>query len=215
MPRRVHAVTIAALSLTTVATIATAGTARAGGGVEFDFLAGQRNYQAARFSRTAGDTSPSLISTFQGSPFDGVTVAGVGFEMNVAVEGVRFAFGFARPYVQWSGPIMSVDPETRVVSTAQIRRMDADEKLFAIGYQVGLKKARVSFDLVGTADTVTTDVAIGEKQGTYEATSFGFALRTGVRYPFTKGFYLHASAEGGISGSTTFGTTFGIGTGFP
>lgn len=208
MPRTVSVVVL-------VATLGWAGTAEAGGGVEFNFLTGQRNYQQARFTRTDGDTSPSLISTFQGAPFDGVTVAGVGFEMNMTVNHVRFAFGYARPYVQFSGPILSVDPMTRVTSTAQVRSMNADEKLFALGYQVGFKKAKVSFDLVGIADTVDTDIAINEMQGTYESTGFGFSVRTGVRYPFHNAFYLHASAEGGISGSTTFGATFGIGSGIP
>lgn len=192
-----------------------AGTAEAGGGLEFNFLTGQRDYQSARFSRTAGDTSPSLISTFQGAPFDGVTVAGVGVEMNMTVNHVRFAYGYARPYVQFAGPILSYDPMTRVTSTAQVRSMNANEHLFAIGYQAALKKARISFDLVGIVDSVDTDIAINEMQGTYESTGFGFSVRTGVRYPFHQAFYLHASVEGGLSGSTTFGGTFGIGTGIP
>ena len=198
-----------------VSLAATAGSAHAGGGVEFNFLAGHRNYTAARFTRTEGDTSPSLISTFQGAPFDGVAVAGVGFETNIVVDGVRLSIGYARPYVQFAGPIVTMDPETRIVSTAQVRSMDAHETLFGLGYQVGFKKAKLSFDLVGTAEKVATDIAMGERQGTYESTGFGFAIRTGIRYQFSKGFYLHGSAEGGISGSTTFGATFGIGAGLP
>ena len=198
-----------------LATLAWTGTAEAGGGLEFNFLAGQRNYQQARFSRTAGDTSPSLVSTFQGAPFDGVSVAGVGLETNLTVNGVRFSYGYARPYVQFSGPILSVDPDTRVTSTAQVRSMTANEHLFSLGYQASLRKAKIAFDLVGIIDDVSTDIAINEMQGTYESTGFGFAARTGVRYPFHKAFYLHASLEGGITGSTTFGATFGIGSGAP
>ena len=93
--------------------------------------------------------------------------------------------------------------------------MTASEKLFALGYQVGFRKSRVAFDLVGTADKVTTDIAIGEKQGTYESSGFGFGLRAGVRHPIHKVFYVHASGEAGLSGSTTWGATFGIGTGKP
>ncbi len=202
-----------------VASLGLVGSAEAGGlgggGVEAGFVTGQRDYQAARFSRTAGDTSPSLISAFQGAPFNGVAVAGVGFEMNMTIEGVRVAFGYARPYAQFAGPIVTMDPDTRIVSTAQVRSMNASEKLFALGYQVGLKKSRVSLDLVGTADTVTTDIAIGEKQGTYESSSFGFSLRPGLRHPIHKAFYVHASGEFGLSGSTTWGATFGIGSGKP
>jgi hypothetical protein len=203
------------LAAVIVATLGWAGTAEAGGGLELNFLAGQRNYQAARFTRTAGDTSPSLISTFQGAPFDGVAVAGVGFESNIVVDGVRISVGYAKPYVQFAGPIITMDPDTRVISTAQVRSMEASETLFGLGYQVGFKKAKIAFDLVGTAEKVSTDIAMGEKQGTYESTGFGFAIRTGVRYPFSKGFYLHGGAEGGISGSTTFGATFGVGAGLP
>ena len=191
------------------------GTAEAGGGLEVGFLTGQRNYQAARFSRTSGDTSPSLISTFQGPPFDGISVAGVGIEANLVIEGVRVSFGYARPYAQFSGPIVTHDPVTAVTSTAQVRSMNASETLFGLGYQVSLKKTRLSLDLLGTADTVTTDIAMGDKQGTYEASGFGFALRGGVRHPFHKAFYVHASGEAGLSGSTTWGAMFGIGTGMP
>lgn len=196
-----------------LATLGWVGTAEAGGGIEVGFLTGQRNYQAARFSRVSGDTSPSLISAFQGAPFNGVTVAGVGFEVNLTINGVRVAFGYARPYVQFSGPIVTRDPVTAVTSTAQIRSMNATESLFALGYQLPLKKTRLSLDLVGTADTVDTDLAIGDRQGTYRSTGFGFSLRAGVRHPFQKGFYLFANGEAGLSGSTTLGATFGIGSG--
>jgi hypothetical protein len=203
------------LAAVIVASLGWVGTAEAGGGLEFNFLTGRRDYQAARFTRVSGDTSPSLISTFQGAPFDGVNVAGVGFEMNLAVDGVRFAFGYAKPYVQFAGPIVTMDPQTRVVSTAQVRSMEATEMLFSLGYQVGFKKARVSFDLLGTASDVTTDIAMDDRQGRYQATGFGFSVRTGVRYPFHKAFYLHASAEAGLNSASTVGGTFGIGSGIP
>ena len=201
------------LAVLVVASLGWAGTAEAGGGIEFGFLTGRRNYEAARFSRTDGDTSPSLIAAFRGAPFSGVTVAGVGFESNITINGIRFAIGYARPYVQWSGPIVTHDPVTAVTSTAQIRSMQATETLFALGYQVRFKKATLSLDLVGTADKVSTDIAIGEHQGTYESTGFGFSIRPGVRYPIRPGFYVHASGEAGLSGSTTLGATIGIGTG--
>ncbi len=203
------------LAVIVVASLGWVGTAEAGGGIEFGFLSGRRNYEAARFSRTEGDTSPSLIAAFRGAPFSGVTVAGVSFESNITVNGIRFAVGYARPYVQFSGPIVTHDPVTATTSTVQIRSMKATELLFALGYQVAFKKARVSFDLVGTADTVDTDIAIAEHQGTYESSGFGFSVRTGVRYPIRPGFYVHASGEAGLSGSTTLDATVGIGSGFP
>ncbi|HVV85083.1 MAG TPA: hypothetical protein VHE35_18590 [Kofleriaceae bacterium] len=207
---------LAAVLVVSLASIGSIGTASAGvngGGIEVGFLTGVRSYQAAHFARTEGDTSPSLVTTFQGSPFDRVKVAGLGFEMNFVVNGVRLSWGYARPYTQFSGPIQAMDPETRLVSIAQVRSVDASEKMLAIGYQLGFKKARFSLDLVGTASTVSTDIAIGEQQGTYEATDFGFSLRTGLRYPFHKAFYLYGTGEGGLSGSTTFGATFGVGSG--
>lgn len=203
------------LAVIVVASLGWVGTAEAGGGLEFDFLAGRRNYQAARFSRTEGDTSPSLIAAFQGAPFSGVTVAGVGFESNLTINGVRFAIGYARPYVQFSGPIVAQDPVTALVSTVQVRSMKATETLFGLGYQIAVKQAKLSMDLVGTAETVATDLAIGEHQGTYEATGFGFSVRAGVRYPIRPGFYAHAAAEVGLTGSTTVNATFGVGAGLP
>lgn len=186
-----------------------------GGGLEFDFLFGQRSYEAARFARVAGDTSPSLISAFEGAPFEGVAVAGVGVEMNMAVNGVRFAIGYARPYVQFSGPIITQDPATAMTTTAQVRSMNASELLFGLGYQHDLEHVVVSADLVGTADRVDTDIAVGEKQGTYRSSGFGFSLRAGVRRSFHDAFYLHAAGELGLSGSTTYGAVFGIGIGKP
>ena len=209
------AMTRSVLAVIVVASLGWAGTAEAGGGVEFGFLSGRRNYEAARFSRTEGDTSPSLISAFQGAPFSGVTVAGVGVEANMTIRGIRFAVGYARPYVQFSGPIVARDPVTAMTSTVQVRSMKATETLFALGYQVGFKRAKLSLDLVGTAGTVDTDIAIAEHQGTYESSGFGFSVRTGVRYPIRPGFYVHASGEAGLSGSTTLDATVGIGSGFP
>jgi hypothetical protein len=212
---------IAALVAALVASLAFAGSADAGGrgsgggGLEFDFLFGQRSYEAARFSRVSGDASPSLISAFEGAPFEGVSVAGAGVEMNMAINGVRFAIGYARPYVQFSGPIITQDPSTSTTMTAQVRSMNASELNFGLGYQLDLEQAVVSADLVGTADRVDTDIAVGEKQGTYRSSGFGFSLRAGARRAFHEGFYFHASGQLGLSGSTTYGAMFGIGIGKP
>lgn len=189
------------------------GTAEAGGGFELGFALGRRDYHVERFTRTSGDTSPSLVTTFGAEPFDGLTVAGVGVEWNLNFEGLRVGYGYSKLYPQGLGPIAAHDPVTAVVTTAQVRRMVATEHEVAIGWEHRLRPVFVSLDLVGTIGTVETDIAIGERQGTYESTGFGFGARAGVRYPFRPGVYLHASGEAALSGAPGVGVTFGVGTG--
>lgn len=189
------------------------GVASAGGGLELGFAIGRRDYHLERFTRTEGDTSPSLVSTFEGDPFSGLAVAGLALEWNLSIDGLRVAYGYDKQYPQGLGPISAHDPATAAVTPAQVRRMVATEHKLGLGWEQRVRPVFLSFDLVGTIGTVETDIAIGERQGTYEATGFGFGLRAGARYPFRKGVYLHASAEAALSGAPGVGVLFGIGAG--
>jgi hypothetical protein len=181
--------------------------------VEFDFLLGARSYDQARFSLTDGDTSPSLVAAFEGSPFDGISVAGVGMDAHIAINHVRFAVGFARPYAQFDRPIVARDEVTAQAMTVQVRRMEVKEVQFGLGYEHGIGPASLFADLVGTADTVETDLAVGDAQGTYRTRGFGFSTRLGGRLPFHELFYLHAAGELGLTGHRSWGVMAGIGMG--
>jgi hypothetical protein len=184
-------------------------------GIEFDFLVGARRYDQARFSLIDGNTSPSLVAAFEGSPFDGIAVAGAGMDAHIAINHVRFAFGFAWPYVQFDGPIVSRDAETAQATTVQVRRMEAKEVQLAVGYEHGLGPVSLFADLVGTADSVETDLAVGDTQGTYRTRGFGFSTRAGGRYRFHEMFYLHAAGELGLTGHRSWGLVAGVGMGTP
>jgi len=203
--------------LTLAVTGLAAGPAQADGadhlGIEFDFLVGARSYDQARFSLIDGDTSPSLVAAFEGSPFDGVAVAGAGMDAHLSIDHVRFAVGFARPYVQFDGPIVARDVETQQMTTVQVRRMEAREVQFGVGYELGVERWSAFADLVGTADSVETDLAVGDAQGTYRTRGFGFSTRVGGRYAFHDLFYLHAGGEIGLTGHRSYGLIAGIGMG--
>jgi hypothetical protein len=184
-------------------------------GIEFDFLVGARTYDKARFSLIDGNTSPSLVAAFEGSPFDGIAVAGAGMDAHIAINHVRFAFGFAWPYVQFDGPIVARDAETLQATTVQVRRMEAKEVQLAVGYEHGVGPVSLFADLVGTADKVETDLAVGDAQGTYRTKGFGFSTRAGARYRFHEMFYLHAGGELGLTGHRSWGAVAGIGMGTP
>ncbi len=183
--------------------------------VQFDFLVGARSYDQARFSLSDGNTSPSLVAAFEGSPFDGIEVAGAGMDAHLAIDHIRFAVGFARPYFQFDGPIVSRDAVTAQTTTVQVRRMEAKEVQFGVGYEVGAGPASLFADLVGTADKVETDLAVGDAQGTYRTKGFGFSTRLGGRYRFHELFYLHAAGELGLTGHRSYGVVAGIGMGNP
>jgi hypothetical protein len=207
----------AILVLSLAATLFAARPALADGadhvGIEFDFLVGARSYDKARFSLIDGDTSPSLVAAFEGSPFDSVAVAGAGVDAHLSIDHVRFSFGFARPYVQFDGPIVARDAETAQMTTVQVRRMEAKEVQFGIGYELGIERWSAFADLVGTADSVETDLAVGDAQGTYRTRGFGFSTRVGGRFAFHDLFYLHAAGEIGLTGHRSYGLIAGIGMG--
>jgi hypothetical protein len=208
MRRVLQIVTLAASALA-------ARSARADGAdhlaIEFDFLVGARSYDKARFSLIDGDTSPSLVAAFEGSPFDGVAVAGPGMDAHLSIDHVRFSIGWARPYVQFDGPIVARDAATAQMTTVQVRRMEAKEMQFGLGYELGIERWSAYADLVGTADSVETDLAVGDAQGTYRTRGFGFSTRAGGRYRFHDMFYLHAGGELGLTGHSSWGAIAGIG----
>ncbi len=197
------------------ASVFAARTARADGadhlGIEFDFLVGARSYDQARFSLIDGNTSPSLVAAFEGAPFDGVAVAGAGMDAHLAIDHVRFSVGWAWPYVQFDGPIVARDAATAQMTTVQVRRMEAKEVQLGVGYELGIDRWSAYADLVGTADSVETDLAVGDAQGTYRTRGFGFSTRAGGRYRFHDMFYLHAGGEIGLTGHREYGVIAGIG----
>ncbi len=182
-------------------------------GIEFDFLVGARSYDQARFSLIDGNTSPSLVAAFEGAPFDHIAVAGAGMDAHLSIDHIRFAVGFARPYVQFDGPIVARDAATAQMTTVQVRRMEAKEVQFGLGYELGIERWSAYADLVGTADKVETDLAVGDAQGTYRTRGFGFSARAGGRYQFHDMFYLHAGGEVGLTGHREYGVIAGIGMG--
>jgi hypothetical protein len=205
--------------LTLAAIAFAAHPARADGGdhlgLEFDFLVGARSYDKARFSLIDGNTSPSLVAAFEGAPFDGVAVAGAGMDAHLSIDHVRFSVGWAWPYVQFDGPIVARDAATAQMTTVQVRRMEAKEVQFGLGYELGIERWSAYGDLVGTADSVETDLAVGDAQGTYRTRGFGFSTRVGGRYRFHDLFYLHAGGEIGLTGHRSYGLIAGIGMGSP
>ena len=132
-------------------------------------------------------------------------------DVHISIDHVRFAVGFARPYVQFDGPIVARDLETLQATTVQVRRMEAKEVQFGIGYELGVQRWSAFADLVGTADSVETDLAVGDAQGTYRTRGFGFSTRVGGRYRFHDLFYLHAGGELGLVGHRSYGIIAGIG----
>lgn len=177
--------------------------------MSFSFLAGQRSYDGATFGYAEGTASPSLGGSFSSPPFSGVAVAGPGGEANLVVDRVRFTIGLHRPYA-------SLATEQRSLQLSggpqvQVHKLDVFEVRYGLGYEVPLDRFMLHADLMGTTDSLSTLLTVGDDQATYKSKNFSYSARIGGRYAINDHYYAHASAEIGLIGNIDASGYIGVG----
>lgn len=181
--------------------------------LSFAFIGGQRNYENATFSYSEGTASPSLGGSFRSPPFSSVSVAGPGVETNLTVSGVRFSFGYHKPYAR----LTSSQRAAPLAESAQVQvhGLGIRELRYGIGYERTFDRFALFGDLIGTADKVSAKLTIGDLQSTYESKNFGYSARFGGRYAINRHYFAHASVEFGLNSNVDASGFAGVGLRIP
>ena len=86
---------------------------------------------------------------------------------------------------------------------------------YGIGYERTFDKYAVFADLIGTADTVSAKLTVGDLQSTYNSTNFGYSVRVGGRYAINRHYFAHGSVELGLDSNIAGSGYAGVGIRIP
>jgi hypothetical protein len=181
------------------------------------FLAGARRYDEESFSHASGDHAGAggLVEPFRSAPYDNVPVYGLRYDLRLVVSYVRMTVGVDFPFAH----IQPADTRTTydvggVPSETMVRKIRPYELRFGIGGEYPIGRFAPFVDLIGEVDWVETELSIAGDKVAYEANSFGFSVRAGVRAYLRDWFFIAAAGEIGIVGNRFWGAELSLGFAF-
>lgn len=183
------------------------------------FLAGARRYGNESFAHSGGGGdlagSGGLVEPFSNPPYDNVPVFGLRYDLRLVVSYVRMTVGVDFPfaYLQPADTRATYDVGG-VPSEIVVRKIRPYELRFGIGGEYPIGRFAPFVDLIGEVDWVKTELSIAGQTVRYEANSFGFSARAGVRAYLRDWFFIAAAGEIGIVGNRLWGAELSLGFAF-
>ncbi len=181
------------------------------------FLGGVRDEGRTGFVFAGGSASgvpgaQGLIDPFTTAPYNGVPVAGLGWELRSVVDHLRMTFGVQKPFTSFSllstESTVPVDGTPRTISPRSLGLWDLR---FGFGVEHRFRWVTPYLDLLGDAQSVATDLTVDGQPASYKAWTFGFAVRAGARIHLGHYMYLAPSGEVGVYGPVRWGVSLQAG----
>ncbi len=177
------------------------------------FLAGGRDYASAPFALQDGpgnrylgaDTREPFTAS---GMFNRVSVYGLRYDTRLVVSGVRMTAGFDFPFASLGSEQTTIGGATHTLSVTSLRPY---ELRFGIGYEYPLGRFVPFVDVLGGVHWTSANLQIDGQSLSYNATSFAFSTRAGVRVDLRKAFFLSLAGELGLYGDVGWGTELMVG----
>lgn len=181
------------------------------------FVAGQRRYTQTPWTLSSGNLpgTSAIVDPLKRPPYDNVPMFGVRYDARLVVSYVRMTVGFDLPFAATglgSGDgRYSIGGVDRDVS---VRSIHAKDLRFGIGGEYPIGPVAPFVDLVGAIHWTSTTLAIDGQSHDYDASTFAFSLRSGMRLHVRKWFFATASGEVGLVGDLRWGAELSVGFAF-
>ncbi len=180
--------------------------------LSFGFLAGQRSFKDRAFVYDHGPGSSNLADAFAQAPYDRTNVFGLRYDLRLVVSHVRMLVGLDLPFSVFNSRDTVrgylVDGQQRQVMVQGLRPY---ELRFGLGYEHGFGPVAPFLDLVGAVHWDSTDLTVDGSPANYRTVGFGFAARAGVRLQLRRWFFVTASGELGLVGSSLWSADLSVG----
>jgi hypothetical protein len=184
------------------------------------FIAGERRYGGESFAHERGGKgiagAGALVEPFGEAPYDRVLALGLRYDLRLVVSYVRMTVGVDFPFASFEpGDTRRTYDVAGVEREIVVQRIRPYELRFGIGGEYAFGRIVPFVDLIGEVDWVSTELAVDGTAVEYEASSFGFAARAGVRLYLREWFFIAAAGDLGIVGQRfwdaelTLGFAFG------
>jgi hypothetical protein len=183
------------------------------------FVAGARRFDKESFAMSGGggeiDGAGSLVEPFQNPPFDNVPVFGLRYDLRLVVSYVRMTVGVDFPFAYFQpGQTRGIYDVGGIERDVVVRKIRPYELRFGIGGEYPIGRIAPFVDLIGEVDWTKTELAIDGDKVAYDATSFGFSARAGMRVYLREWFFISVAGEYGIVGNRFWGAELSLGFAF-
>jgi hypothetical protein len=176
------------------------------------FMGGEQRHSNDNLVQDGGGQALNLDQPLSRFPYDRVTVLGLRYDIRLVVSYVRMTAGFDLPYAAYQADQTTqrydIDGVDRDVSARSLR-MKALR--FGIGAELPLSPITPFVDLLGSIEWVDTRLAVDQETRDFQATTFGFAVRGGVRLQVRRWFFASVAGEVGLSSNVLWGAELAVG----
>lgn len=186
------------------------------------FMGGGRDYRESGFVYAGGPGGDvpfgqALIEPLQRFPFVNARLFGPSWEVREVTSGVRFSVGLQKPFASFNTSAGTATSQVGGVDLeVSSRALSMWELRFGLGYEYTFAKRFTPFvDLIGQLDWVSAELTIGGAQARYQAQSFAFSAKAGVRVLVSKWVFIAPSAEIGLVGDVRWGAQLVAGVQLP
>jgi hypothetical protein len=177
------------------------------------FLSGARSYTNAPFQVTDGAGARLIAQDtrepFRQATFDRVPVYGLRYDARLVLSFVRMTAGFDFPFTSFPAASRAVLGGTE--RTLAVDSLRPYELRFGIGVEAPSPIIVPFLDLIGGVHWTSATLIVDGDKVNYQATSFAYVLRGGVRVDLRRSFFLTASGEIGLSGDVRWGADLSVG----
>jgi len=183
------------------------------------FIAGARRYGEESFAHESGgeglDGVGALVEPFESAPYDNLMVYGLRYDLRLVVSHVRMTVGVDFPFSSFR-PAETRDTYRMggIDREILVQKIRPYELRFGIGGEYTFGRLTPYVDLIGEVDWVDTELSVDGEAVRYDANSFGFSLRAGVRLYLREWFFVTAAGDVGIVGDRFWGAELSLGFSF-
>ncbi|MCA9647654.1 MAG: hypothetical protein H6718_17860 [Polyangiaceae bacterium] len=177
------------------------------------FIGGQRSYTQTNFSQVGSGERLNLDAPLSGAPYDRVAALGLRYDARLVVSYVRMTVGFDLPFATYSTgdstQTYDIAGQQREVTS---RSLDIKGLRFGIGGELPTGSPITPFvDVMGTVNFLDTTLVVDDESYDFDATSFGFSVRGGVRLQVRRWFFAQLAGEVGIASDVVWGGELSVG----
>lgn len=177
------------------------------------FIGGQRSYTETNFSQVGSGERLNLDAPLAGAPYDRVNALGLRYDARLVVSYVRMTAGFDLPFATYSTGdttrTYDIGGQPREVTS---RSLDIKGLRFGIGGELPTGTPVTPFvDVMGTVNFLDTTLVVDDESYDFDATSFGFSVRGGVRLQVRRWFFAQLAGEMGIASDVVWGGELSVG----
>ncbi|MGE0325198.1 MAG: hypothetical protein AB7K71_35420 [Polyangiaceae bacterium] len=177
------------------------------------FIGGQRSYADTNFSQIGSGERLNLDAPLASAPYDRVSALGLRYDARLVVSYVRMTAGFDLPFATFSTgdttQSYTIGGQAREVTS---RSLNIKGLRFGIGGELPTGSPVTPFvDVMGTVNFLDTTLVVDDQSYDFDATSFGFSVRGGVRLQVRRWFFAQLAGEVGLASDVVWGGELSVG----